>query len=292
MRRETRSVRAPPAPAFVVLVKAILKRLSRRIESRGARGVMAISEKALRESVVAAAARIGEAGFGGAPDGDISVRFADAILITPSGAPYRSLRPPLLALMALAGEYGAWKGPIKPAGEWRIHLDIARARPDVGAVVRFRSPYATALAMAQKSIPAVHPMIALFGAAEIPCARYAPMGGKELADLALEALGSGHAALLGNYGALTTGGTLQAALARAFELETLARLYAISLSLGKPRVLTEEEAFRIAERLKTSGADIEARIEALAAETRLPAKAKPAVRRPGERKRVARKRKG
>ena len=135
--------------------------------------------------------------------------------------------------MPLAGEYGAWKGPIKPAGEWRIHLDIARARPDVGAVVRFRSPYATALAMAQKSIPAVHPMIALFGAAEIPCARYAPMGGKELADLALEALGHGHAALLGNYGALTTGGTLQAALARAFELETLARLYAISLSRRK-----------------------------------------------------------
>ena len=230
---------------------------------------MAISEKALRESVVAAAARIGDAGFGGASDGDISVRFADAILITPSGAPYRSLRPPLLALMPLAGEYGAWKGPTKPAGEWRIHLDVARARPDVGAVVRFHSPYATALAMAQKSIPAVHPMIALFGGAEIACARYAPMGGKELADLALEALGAGHAALLGNYGALTTGGTLQAALARAFELETLARLYAISLSLGKPRVLTEEEALRIAERLKTSGADIEARIAALAAETRL-----------------------
>ncbi len=256
---------------------------------------MAIPEKALRESVVAAAARIREAGFGGASDGDISVRFADAILITPSGAPYRSLRPPLLAQMPLAGEYGAWKGPIKPAGEWRIHLDIARARPDVGAVVRFQSPYATALAMAHKPIPAVHPMIALFGASEIACAHYAPMGGKELADVALEALGAGHAALLGNYGALTTGGTLQAALARAFELETLARLYAIALTVGKPRALTQEEAFRIAERLKTSGADIEARIAALAVETSLAAKAKPkikgAARTPAKRKRVARKRK-
>ena len=162
-------------------------------------------------------------------------------------------------------------------------------------MVRFRSPYATALAMAQKSIPAVHPMIALFGGAEVACARYAPMGGKELADLALAALGAGHAALLGNYGALTTGGTLHAALARAFELETLARLYAISLTVGKPRVLTEEEALRIAERLKTSGGDIEARIAALAAETSLAAKAKPkikgAARAPAKRKRVARKRK-
>jgi len=248
-------------------------------------------EKALREAIISAAGRIAEAGFGGAPGGDISARLSDAILITPSGASYRSLRPPMLALMPLAGEYGAWKGPTKPAIEWRIHLDIARARPDVGAVVRFQSPYATALAMGQRSIPAVHPMIALFGAAEIKCARYAPMGAKELADLALEALGQGHAALLGNYGALTTGRTLDAALARAFELETLARLHAIALSVGRPRVLANEEAFRIGERLKTAGTDIEARIQPLAGDTRkAKPKAKGAARAPAKRKRLARKR--
>ncbi len=256
---------------------------------------MAISEKALRELIVAAAGRIADAGFGGASSGDISARFADTILITPSGAPYRALRPPMLALMPLAGEYGAWKGPTKPASEWRIHLDIARARADVGAVVRFQSPYATALAMAHKAIPAAHPMIALFGAAEIRCTKYAPMGSKDLAELALEALGSGHAALLGNYGALTTGGTLDAALARAVELETLARMYAIALSAGRPRVLSDEEAFRIGERLKTSGADIEARVEALAAELASPAQTKPKIKGaaspPVKGKRVARKRK-
>ena len=156
------------------------------------------------------------------------------MLITPNGASSAGLRPPMIALMPLAGEYGAWKGPMKPASEWRIHLDIARARPDVGAVVRFQSPYATALAMARKAIPAAHPMIALFGAPIIRCAKYAPAGGKELAGLTLEALDKGHAVLLGNYCALTTGATLEAALIRARELETLARLYAIALTLGRP----------------------------------------------------------
>ena len=251
---------------------------------------MATTEKALRESIVATAARLAQAGFGGASGGDISARFADAILITPSGAPYGALRAPTLALMPLSGEYGAWKGPTKPAGEWRIHLDIARARADVGAVVRFQSPYATALAMAHKAIPAAHSMIALFGAAEIKCAKYAPMGAKELSELALEALGSGHAALLGNYGALTTGGTLAAALARAFELETLARLYAIALSVGRP-ILSDEEVYRVGERLKSAGADIEARIEGFAAETATAAKAKPKpARAPAKAKRIARKR--
>ncbi len=229
---------------------------------------MATTERALRESIIAHGARIVEAGLGGAPAGDISARLSDTILITPSGAQYGALRPQTIAAMPLAGEYGAWKGPMKPSGEWRIHLDVARARPDVGAIIRFQSPYATALAMARKPIPAAHSMIALFGAPVVRCARYAPIGTKDLAVLTLEALGDGHAVLLGNYGALTTGGTLETALTRAIELETLARLYAIALSIGRPAVLSDEEVARIAERLKTSGADIEARIAPPPAKTK------------------------
>ena len=120
---------------------------------------MATTEKALRESIVAHGARIVASGLGDAPDCDVSARFRDSLLITPSGANYASLRPAMIALMPLTGEYGAWAGPIKPSGEWRIHLDITRARPDIGAIVRFQSPYATALAMARKPIPAAHSMI-------------------------------------------------------------------------------------------------------------------------------------
>ena len=241
---------------------------------------MATTEKALRESIIVHGARVVEAGLGGAPAGDISARFTDKILITPSGAQYGALRPAMIAAMPLGGEYGAWKGPMKPSGEWRIHLDVARARPDVGAIIRFQSPYATALAMARKPIPAAHSMIALFGAPVIRCARYAPIGTKELAALTLEALGDGHAALLGNYGALTTGGTLETALARAIALETLARLYAIALSVGRPAVLSDEEVARVAERLKTSGADIEARVGAPPAQ----AKSKTTAKRPAKSK--------
>jgi L-fuculose-phosphate aldolase len=101
---------------------------------------MATTGKALRELIVAAARRIADASFGGALGGDISVRVDESILITPSGVSFSDLRPPMLAVMPVGGEYGAWKGPIKPTADWRIHLDIARARPDVGAVVRFPEP--------------------------------------------------------------------------------------------------------------------------------------------------------
>jgi L-fuculose-phosphate aldolase len=244
---------------------------------------MATTEKGLREAIIAHAAHIAAAGLGRAPDGDISARLDDSLLITPSGADYSGLRPAMIARMPLTGEYGAWAGPMKPSGEWRIHLDIIRARPDVGAIVRFQSLYATALAMARKPIPAAHSMIALFGGPIVRCAKYAPGGTKELAGLTLEALDQGHAVLLSNYGALTTGATLEAALVRAQELETLARLYAIALSVGRPGILSDEEVGRIAERMKSNGADIEARI-ALRIKARAKAKA------PAKMKRIARKR--
>src|SRR5271163_3329529 len=244
---------------------------------------MAANEKALRESIIAHGASLAAAGLGGTPVGDISARIEDSLLITPSGASVASLRPAMIVRMALMGEYGSWKGPLKPSAEWRIHLDIARARPDIGAIVRFQSPYATALAMARKDIPAAHSMIALFGGPLLRCARYAPAGTTELAGLALEALGQSHAVLLSNYCALVTGATLEAALVRARELETLARLYAIALSVGRPAILSDEEVARIAERLKSNGSDVEARIAA-------PARARAKRKAPAKRKRVARKR--
>jgi L-fuculose-phosphate aldolase len=244
---------------------------------------MAANEKALRESIIAHGASLAAAGLGHALSSDISARFEDVLLITPAGANHGSLRPPMIARMPLLGEYGSWKGPLKPCAEWRIHLDIARARPDIGAIVRFQSPYATALAMARKDIPAAHTMIALFGGPVVRCAKYAPAGTTELAAATLEALGQNHAVLLSNYCALVTGATLDAALIRARELEIFARLYAIALSAGRPAVLSDDEVARIAERLKANGSDIEARIAP-------PIKARTKAKAPAKRKRIARKR--
>src|SRR6202142_1458942 len=243
---------------------------------------MAANEKALRASIIAHGASLAAAGLGAAASGDISARIDDSLLITPSGASNASLQPAMIVRMPLVGEYGSWKGPLKPSSEWRIHLEIARARPDIGAIVRFQSPFATALAMARKDIPAAHSMIALFGGPIVRCAKYAPAGTTELAGLTLEALGQSHAVLLSNYSALTTGATLEAALVRARELETLARLYAIALSVGRPAILSDEEVGRIGERLKSNGTDVQARIAALVetkSKPKAPAKAKRLTRK-------------
>ena len=215
---------------------------------------MATSEKALREAIVAKGIRLLTSGLTHGSSGNISARAGDAMLITPSAVPYPKLRPTMIARMPLGGEYGAWSGPLKPSTEWRIHLDVMRARPDIGAIVHCHSPYATALSMAHKPILAAHYMIALFGGPIIRCTKYAPYGTKDLSELALEGLGDRHGVLLGNHGAITTGATLEAAMFRAEELENLARLYTVALTVGRPAILSDDEIDRVIERFKGYGA--------------------------------------
>ena len=141
----------------------------------------------------------------------------------------------MIATMPLTGEYGAWDGPLKPSTEWRFHLTIMKSRPEVGGIVHTHSTFATALAIARKSIPAAHYMIAAFGGNDIRCADYATYGTKQLADNALKALEGRTGCLLANHGVIATGTNLDKAMWLAVELETIAKQYYYALMLWRPR---------------------------------------------------------
>jgi L-fuculose-phosphate aldolase len=151
------------------------------------------------------------------------------------------MEPEMIAAMPVEGDYGAWDGPLKPSTEWRFHLDILRARPEVGAIVHTHSTYATVLAIARKSIPSCHYMIAAFGGMDVRCSGYATYGTAELSKQALAALDGRAACLLANHGMIATGATLDKAMWLAVELETIARQYYMSLLIGGPVLLTEAE---------------------------------------------------
>jgi L-fuculose-phosphate aldolase len=230
-----------------------------------------MKEKELRIAIVAQCRALNALGINQGMAGNISARLGEAMLITPSAIPYKDMRPEMLALMPLGGEYGAWSGRYKPSTEWRFHLDIMRARPDVGAVVHCHPTYGTALSMLHKPIPAAHYMIAIFGGPNVRCTAYAPYGTKELSDLAVAGLEGRNAVLLANHGVIATGATLSEAMWRASELETLAKMYYLALAAGRPVILSDEEVARVIERVKTYGRGPEADFVARA----LPKKARP-----------------
>jgi len=210
-------------------------------------------EAALRRAIVAACRHMNAIGINQGTSGNISARHGEAMLMTPSGVPYEELEPEDLAAMTLTGEPGTWEGKLRPSSEWRFHLDIMRARPEVGAIVHTHSLYATTLAIARKEIPACHYMIAAAGGPTIRCATYATFGTQELSERALEALEGRACCLLANHGMIATGPELKRAMWLAVELETIAKQYYLSLCIGGPVILPDAEIARVQERFKSYG---------------------------------------
>ena len=210
------------------------------------------TEQALRAAVVRTAQALGPAGLGVNRSGNVSARWREGMLITPTGVAYAALEAASMALLDLEG--AGRQGELAPSSEWRMHAALYRAFPECRAVVHCHSPAATALACAGRSIPAFHYMVAAAGGDSIELAPYATFGSKELSENALAAMWGGRrACLLANHGQLAWGRDLDAALELAREVEALADHYTRALQLGEPVLLDAAEMARVLEKFKTYG---------------------------------------
>ena len=106
--------------------------------------------------------------------GNISARFKNGFLITPSGKKYSTLKNKDIVFVSLKGEFDKKKGI--PSSEWRFHQDIYLNKKDAKAIVHAHSNFATAISAHGKSIPAFHYMVAMAGGNNIKCAKYATYG--------------------------------------------------------------------------------------------------------------------
>ncbi len=211
---------------------------------------MTPEETAARQAIIEACLAMNASGLNRGTSGNVSRRWQDGLLITPSGIPYERLTPEDMVFMDLAGGH---RGRHEPSSEWRFHRDILAARPAVGAVVHTHSLHATTLAIRGMEIPAVHYMIAAAGGPTIRCAPYATFGTAELSENALAALEGRTCCLLANHGVIATGPDLDKALWLAGEVETLAQQYLLSLIIGGPDILPDDEIERVVEKFKSYG---------------------------------------
>jgi L-fuculose-phosphate aldolase len=175
--------------------------------------------------------------------GNVSVRAGRGLLVTPTAIPCEALAAASMVPLTLDGQA---RGRYAPSSEWRIHRDIYRDRPEVGAVVHTHSTFATAYACLRRPLPALHYMIAKAGGTEIRCARYATYGTEALSRNALAALAGRRACLLANHGLLVLGRDLASARLLAEEVEALAAQVAAARMMGRPVVLPAREMRAVA----------------------------------------------
>lgn len=198
------------------------------------------TEKDTRKDIVEACRQMNANGINQGTSGNISIRYKDRMLISPSAVPYNEMKPSMIASMDLSGQLNeSWEGPMKPSTEWRFHWLLMKGRADISAIVHAHPTYCTTLAILRKPIPSCHYMIAVFGGTDVRCADYATFGTLQLADNVLKSMKDRTACLLANHGMVAVGSGIEQAMWRAVELETIARQYYLSLQAGKPHLLTK-----------------------------------------------------
>ena len=209
------------------------------------------TEARLRDEVVAAARGLKARCLTAGRSGNVSARWQDGYLVTPSGVAYEDMEPQHIVLVDAAGAPAL--GALVPSSEWQLHREIYRARPDVKAIVHAHPRYSTALACARREIPAFHYMVAIAGGRSIRCAPYATFGSLELARHAVEALRDRRACLLSNHGSVAVNATHARALDLIEEVEWLAAQYLAALTAGPPTILWDAEMERVIEKFRTYG---------------------------------------
>ena len=181
--------------------------------------------------------------------GNISVRYKNGLILTPSKLDYNVMTTDDMVELDFDGKIV--KGNRVPTSEREIHRLILKNRLDIGAVVHTHSPYACAAAAAGLELPCLIEEIPQLLGGSVECTPYYITGGNHLplAELTLKTLGDKKfAVLIRNHGPVVCGRTLDEALYGCLVLEKAAMMTLLLKNkidfVPIPEELANEERYR------------------------------------------------
>lgn len=182
-------------------------------------------ERAARDEMVRLCRSLFDRGFSVGTAGNVSVRLADGILMTPTNVRLGDLVPERIARIDASGNHVAGDRPTK---EIFLHQAFYETRPQAGAVVHLHSTWATALSCLPETdpddcIPPLTPYVVM-RVGRVAMLPYVKPGDPRTGELIRALNGRYGAVLLANHGPVVTGKTLLSAVAAAEELEETAKL--------------------------------------------------------------------
>lgn len=188
----------------------------------------------IRKEVVAFARKMYTDGLVAGTAGNLSSRVPgeERVAITPSSLPYEEMEPDDVPILDLSGAVVVTGRA--PSVEWRLHLAIYQARPDVGAIFHTHGVYSSVLAALHLPLPPIVEELAHYVGGQIEVAEYAPSQSPELSRNVVVALGGKAAALIANHGKVCCGEDLTSAYHVCQLVERVAHVYILACLLGKP----------------------------------------------------------
>jgi glutamate-1-semialdehyde aminotransferase/ribulose-5-phosphate 4-epimerase/fuculose-1-phosphate aldolase len=183
-----------------------------------------------RQLVVEVCSTLLDRGYLKATEGNISVRVPgeDAYAITPSSYDYGGMEPGDICVLGLDGRHilGAKKASIEAS----MHAAVYERRPDVSVIIHTHQPYASALALMERPIPALFDEQVRYLGRSVELVPYAPSGTSFLRkNVAKKLAGGANAYILENHGVLVLGGSAEQAVHNMALLEKVALDYLLAL---------------------------------------------------------------
>ncbi len=186
-----------------------------------------IAQKAYREKLMAGTS------------GNMSIFCPDQghLIITPSGYDYEIMEQKDVVVIDLDGY--VIEGIHMPSNEWRMHAEIYRHVPRVGAIVHTHSPYATSFAVLHKEIPQTLIEMGVFLKGSVEVSPYAQQGSAQVGMNAVPILSRKNACLMANHGVLAVGSTLEEAYINSVYVEDAAKIYHMACCVGTPVIIED-----------------------------------------------------
>ncbi|KAB8130514.1 class II aldolase/adducin family protein [Gracilibacillus oryzae] len=170
--------------------------------------------------------------------GNLSMREGEFMYISPSGFDLQEIETEQWVKVHIAT--GEVYGDLKPSSEVLMHLECFRKRADIDSVLHAHPSYSVAVSSAGLEIPAMFPDFPAM-IRNVAYLDYLIPTTNVLADAVAEVIEATDVVVMRNHGVLTVGKSMKEAYFFMQLVEEAAKVYAISKSVGTPRLLTEDE---------------------------------------------------
>ena len=131
----------------------------------------------IAKNIVEVCQKLDSKGFGANHDGNISARFEDSLLATPTAESKGVITEEMIIRLDMDGK--KLEGIGNPFSEIKLHLAAYRARSNANAVVHAHPPFSTARGLTGKALTMNIPEAVVSISETIPVAPYAMPGAPE-----------------------------------------------------------------------------------------------------------------
>lgn len=172
-------------------------------------------------------------------DGNISVRSAQGMFITATGVDKEFISADDVIEISLDG--ALLSGNKKPSTEFKLHSAIYKNRPDINAIIHTHPRYATAFAVAGKTVSTNCFPEVFLSLGKVPLCPYATPSTEEVPESIIPNLSGTMALILANHGAVALGKSLEDAFYKLLKLEHTASVQIAAQAIGGVKEITEEK---------------------------------------------------